>query len=473
MSSANSRKSSLLTLGKIVVLMILAAAMIRAYFMTTSANFLDSYGLIFVLVGGVALVMIGFPGAEIRRALVHAVRAPGESEEIRHSAYFWEAAARSFWILGALGSVLNLMFAFEGMKTEQVAGIGAVIDELARCLLSTFYGTFLAVICLIPYWKLAGAIRNQQRLPQSEPGEPPVSTAGPGWVAGIVIGYVLFLSVFALIAFHFSFAWLWRMTPVIFYGPSLLMVFGGALVLMLFAGGAKSGSKLSVSFAAMGLIGALMGCIQILFSIAAFGRSGSAAYIGEAARGVTFILSSCFAALVGMILVGAPLADHAIRRERVAAPSAFSRVSWYAFPLLTLILVPLVTVLITTPLPRPKPQVTEVFAPVQEQRARYEARAPQSDPIDFTRASIEKGYLIYRVNPIYPEQAKREGIRGTVKLTVIINEEGFVYEVKGNPENNPVLEKAAIPAVKRWRFRPFLMKDVPVALETTITVNFK
>ncbi len=52
------------------------------------------------------------------------------------------------------------------------------------------------------------------------------------------------------------------------------------------------------------------------------------------------------------------------------------------------------------------------------------------------------------------------------------NEEGFFYEAKGNPENNPILEQAAIPAVKKWRFNPFLIKGVPVAIETTATVYF-
>ncbi len=124
---------------------------------------------------------------------------------------------------------------------------------------------------------------------------------------------------------------------------------------------------------------------------------------------------------------------------------------------------PLVIVIITTPTPRNRSRVTEVSAPVQERRARYEARTPQSEPIDLTRADIEKTHLIYKVNPAYPEQARGEGIQRKVKLTIITNEEGFVYEVKGNSDNNPILEQAAIPAVKR--FTPFLIKDVPVPIE--------
>lgn len=469
MLSTSSRKSRLLILGKILILAIIAAAVIRSYFMTTPADFVDPYGFIFILVGGVALAMISFPGAEIRRAFLHSVGANGNDAEIRHSALFWEAAARGFWMLGGLGSVLNIMIGFVGLKTAESAGLGAVIDQLTRCLLATFYGILLAVICLIPFWKLMGKLQSQPSLPNAEQGETGVSIRRPGWGFGTAIGYVLFLSVLALIAFDFSIPMLWSVMSVIVHSPSLLVVVGGALVLMLFSGEGNSGRNLSMSFAAMGLIGSLMGCIQVLFGIASFSRLGSPQSIAEVANGVTFILCSCFAALVGMILVGAPLADHAVRAGRIASPSAFSRVSWYGFPLLTLILVPLVIVLITTPMPRPKPQVIEVSAPVQEQRARYEARAPQSEPINFPGANQ---FLIYRVNPAYPEQAKRKGIQGTVKLTIIINEEGFVYEAKGNPGNNPVLEQAAIPAVKRWRFSPFLMKGVPVAMETTETVDF-
>jgi TonB family protein len=472
MLSTSSRNNRLLILGKIVILLLIAAAVIRSYFMNTQANFVFPYGFIFVLVGGMALVMISFTGAEIRRALLPSVGASGNDAEIRHSAYFWEAAARGFWLLGGLGSVLNLMIGFEGLKHEQVAGTHVLIDILIRCFLAMFYGILLAVICLIPRWRLMGKLQSGPLLPDTEQGEMPVFIGRAGWRFGTAFGYILFLLALALIATNFSVPMLWNMMPLIVHPPSLLLVVGGALALMLFSGEGSSGRNLSTSFAAMGFIGSLMGCIQVLFAIASFSMSGSPQLIGEVAGGVLFVFSTCVAALLGMVLVGAPLTDGAIRAGRVAAPSAFTRVSWYGFPLLTLILVPLAFLVITSPLPTPKPQLTEVSAPVQEQRAQYEARAPQSEPMDFVRANIQESNLIYRVNPVYPEQAKREGIQGTVKLAIVINEEGFVYEAKGNPENNPVLEQAAIPAVKRWRFSPFLMKGVPVAIETTATVNF-
>jgi hypothetical protein len=73
--------------------------------------------------------------------------------------------------------------------------------------------------------------------------------------------------------------------------------------------------------------------------------------IGKVAWALAFILASCFTALLGMAIIGAPLEDRVIRIGRVTGPSAFSRVSWYVFPLLSLIFLVLVYTMIILPLP--------------------------------------------------------------------------------------------------------------------------
>jgi hypothetical protein len=114
---------------------------------------------------------------------------------------------------------------------------------------------------------------------------------------------------------------------------------------MLFTRGANSAQSPSAAFAAMGLIGSLLGIIQMLF-----GMSGGAEGMSQVAGAFAFLISSCLTALFGMILVGAPLEDHAVRTGRVAAPSAFSRAAWYVFPMLALIfLVLMATQLIVPP----------------------------------------------------------------------------------------------------------------------------
>jgi TonB family protein len=70
-----------------------------------------------------------------------------------------------------------------------------------------------------------------------------------------------------------------------------------------------------------------------------------------------------------------------------------------------------------------------------------------------------------RVDPMYPELARKMHIGGTVKLQVVISKEGSVKSTKviGGP---PLLIDASVDAVKRWKFEE--AKE-----ETTQPVEFK
>jgi len=135
------------------------------------------------------------------------------------------------------------------------------------------------------------------------------------------------------------------------YRPSLLIVLGGTIALMLFMGKTNSGPTVSTALAGMGFIGVLMGCIQMMFGIASF--SGPAS-IAEVAGALMLILSSCLTALLAMVLLGVPMEDHAIRMGSLAAPSGFSRFSWYVFPLLATIFQVLAFIMIITPISKPQ-----------------------------------------------------------------------------------------------------------------------
>ena len=67
-------------------------------------------------------------------------------------------------------------------------------------------------------------------------------------------------------------------------------------------------------------------------------RQGTALVAGALA----FVLFSCFVALAGMALIGGPLEDRSISTGQADALSVFSRVSWYIFPLPSLIFLILV-----------------------------------------------------------------------------------------------------------------------------------
>jgi TonB family protein len=80
--------------------------------------------------------------------------------------------------------------------------------------------------------------------------------------------------------------------------------------------------------------------------------------------------------------------------------------------------------------------------------------------------------LVRHEPPVYPAEAKKAGISGTVTLTVVVGEDGAVKEATF--QNGPqALAQAAIDAVRKWTYKPTLFNDEPVEVETTVTVNFQ
>ena len=83
----------------------------------------------------------------------------------------------------------------------------------------------------------------------------------------------------------------------------------------------------------------------------------------------------------------------------------------------------------------------------------------------------DEGNIIYRVQPSYPPIARLARVQGAVELRAIISKAGTIENlivVSGSP----TLVKSAIEAVRQWRYRPYLLNNEPVEVETEITVNF-
>jgi periplasmic protein TonB len=82
-----------------------------------------------------------------------------------------------------------------------------------------------------------------------------------------------------------------------------------------------------------------------------------------------------------------------------------------------------------------------------------------------------EGNLLYRAQPEYPALARSARIQGTVLLSAIISKEGTIENLRVLT-GHPMLVRAAIDAVSRWRYRPYVLNNEPVEVETQITVNF-
>jgi len=81
------------------------------------------------------------------------------------------------------------------------------------------------------------------------------------------------------------------------------------------------------------------------------------------------------------------------------------------------------------------------------------------------------GNLISRADPVYPPVAKAAHVQGAVILHAIISKTGDIEDL-GVVSGPPMLQGAAMDAVRRWKYKPYLLQGVPTAVDTTITVNF-
>ena len=80
--------------------------------------------------------------------------------------------------------------------------------------------------------------------------------------------------------------------------------------------------------------------------------------------------------------------------------------------------------------------------------------------------------LLYRVEPEYPEAARRQGMQGAVALDVRIGRDGAVQEVKV-VSGERLLADAAIAAVKQWKFKPRLLQGQAAEMESRVTLYFR
>jgi TonB family protein len=74
------------------------------------------------------------------------------------------------------------------------------------------------------------------------------------------------------------------------------------------------------------------------------------------------------------------------------------------------------------------------------------------------------------VQPIYPGEAKRRGIEGSVVLDVTVSERGNVTSLR-LVSGNETLAKAAITAVRQWIYDPYPL-DHPGEFKTRATLAF-
>jgi len=75
------------------------------------------------------------------------------------------------------------------------------------------------------------------------------------------------------------------------------------------------------------------------------------------------------------------------------------------------------------------------------------------------------------VRPIYPAIALASRVQGLVIIEATIGPAGHVENAKVL-RSSPLLDAAALDAVRQWQFTPTLLNGLPVSVVMTVTVNF-
>ncbi len=81
------------------------------------------------------------------------------------------------------------------------------------------------------------------------------------------------------------------------------------------------------------------------------------------------------------------------------------------------------------------------------------------------------GVLVQKVQPVYPPEARRLHRAGSVVIDAIVNVEGRVDDLK-LVSGDPLLSGAAMDAVRKWRYSPYLLNGKPIPKQTQITISF-
>jgi TonB family protein len=129
----------------------------------------------------------------------------------------------------------------------------------------------------------------------------------------------------------------------------------------------------------------------------------------------------------------------------------------------------------------PIPGSSAIPSSLKSQIASMIPEASGAKPVEAAMSSIEpvnlpestaRDLLTEKVDPAYPDAARAGGQRGSVVLQVLIGRDGGVQDAKFL-QGSLVFARAAIDAVKQWRFKPFSLNGRAVSVQSSITLNFR
>ena len=86
---------------------------------------------------------------------------------------------------------------------------------------------------------------------------------------------------------------------------------------------------------------------------------------------------------------------------------------------------------------------------------------------------VDAPKVVSEVEPEYPKSARETRTQGTVVVAIVVDVKGNVRDPRVVKGVNRDLDRSALAAVKKWKFKPASRKGEPVAARVNVEVSFK
>ena len=94
-------------------------------------------------------------------------------------------------------------------------------------------------------------------------------------------------------------------------------------------------------------------------------------------------------------------------------------------------------------------------------------------PIYMPTCGISPPRVVYQEEPEYSDKARKKKIQGTVELSAVVGADGNVHDVKIEHSAEASLDRQAVAALKKWKFKPATKDGEPVAVKLHTEMSFR
>jgi len=127
----------------------------------------------------------------------------------------------------------------------------------------------------------------------------------------------------------------------------------------------------------------------------------------------------------------------------------------------------------TAAIPGASFEVPAGLQPVPTEQLLAAMQLPVGNGVYRVGGGISSPKLVHKMEPEYTEEARAAGVQGTVRLYIVVGEDGTPRDFRVLSGLGTGLDEKAIEAVKMWRWEPGRKEGKPVAVAATVEVNFR